>query len=204
MKAMNPVYRQIKEELQKTDTEIESLKARQEELTKQRNVGRQVLGRMPKEQEEWSKLQRDRNVTQKVYDDLLQKLENARVSKNLELADKSTKYRVVDPPLVPRIPVQPNRVILIIAGILFGIAAGVGTAIGLDYVNHSFKDEDTLRKELNLPVLAAVPAVVIESDVLAEKMTDKKVYTAAAAYLSLIGLVLIAEILYRAGIIGKH
>ena len=204
MKAMNPVYRQIKEEMQKTDTEIDSLSARLGELSKQQNVGRQVLGQMPKEQEEWTKLQRDRNVTQKVYDDLLQKLENARVSKNLELADKSTKYRVVDPPLLPRVPVQPNRVLLIFTGLLVGIASGVGTAVGLDYVNHSFKDEDSLRKELNLPVLAAVPSIVIESDVLSEKMMDKKVFTAAAAYLSLIGLVFIAEILYRMGIIGNH
>jgi len=204
MKAMNPVYRQIKEELQKTDTEIESLKARLEELTLQQGASRQVLGRMPKEQEEWSKLQRDRNVTQKVYDDLLQKLENARVSKNLELADKSTKYRVVDPPLLPRVPVQPNRVLLIFAGLFVGIASGVGTAVGMDYLNNSFKDEDSLRKALNLPVLAAVPAVVIEADVLSEQMMDKKVYRAVAAYLSLIGVVLIAEILYRMGILGNH
>jgi polysaccharide biosynthesis transport protein len=204
MKAMNPVYRQIKEELQKTDTELESLKARLDELGSQQNASRQVLGRMPKEQEEWSKLQRDRNVTQKVYDDLLQKLENARVSKNLELADKSTNYRVVDPPLLPRVPVQPNRVLLIFAGLFAGIAFGVGTAVGIDYFNNSFKDEDTLKKALNLPVLAAVPAVVIEADVLNEKMMDKKVFTAAAAYLSLIGAVLIGEILYRMGLVGNH
>jgi hypothetical protein len=77
--------------------------------------------------------------------------------------------------------------------------------VGIDYFNHSFKDEDSLRKELNLPVLAAVPSIVIEADVLAEKMKDKKVFTAAAAYLSLIGIVLLAEILYRMGIImGNH
>jgi succinoglycan biosynthesis transport protein ExoP len=203
-RAMNPVYRQIKEEMQKTETEIESLSARMEELARQQDVGRQVLGRMPREQEEWSRLQRDRNVYQRVYDDLLQKLENARVSKNLELADKSTTYRVVDPPLLPRIPVKPNRIILIIAGLAIGIAAGVGTAVGLDYYDYSFKDEDALREGLNLPVLAAVPSVVTEADVLAEAMLDKKVFTASAAYLSLIGLVLVLEILYRLGITGIH
>jgi len=203
-RAMNPVYRQIKEEMQKTETEIESLSARMDELAKQQDVGRQILGRMPREQEEWSRLQRDRNVYQRVYDDLLQKLENARVSKNLELADKSTTYRVVDPPLLPRIPVKPNRIILIIAGLAIGIAAGVGAAVGLDYYDYSFKDEDTLREGLNLPVLAAVPSVVTEADVLAEAMLDKKVFRASAAYLSLIGLVLMAEILYRLGITGVH
>jgi polysaccharide chain length determinant protein (PEP-CTERM system associated) len=204
MKALNPVYRQIKEEMQRTDTELESLRARMDELAKQQDVGRQILGRMPREQEEWSKLQRDRNVFQRVYDDLLQKLENARVSKNLELADKSTTYRVVDPPLLPRVPVKPNRILLMFLGFVVGIGAGVGTAVGLDYYDYSFKDEDTLREGLNLPVLAAVPSVVTEADVLAETALDKKVFTAAVAYLSLIGLVLMAEILYRLGITGIH
>ncbi len=204
MRAMNPVYRQIKEEMQRTDTEIESLKARINELGKQSDLGRNILGRMPKEQEEWSKLQRDRNVIQRVYDDLLQKLESARVSKNLELADKSTKYRVVDPPVLPRIPVQPNRVILIFVGIVLGIASGAGAVIGIDYYNHSFKDEDTLRKDLNMPVLAAVPSIVIEEEVVAEKVLDKKVFTATAAYIAVIGVVLIADILYRMGVIFKQ
>ncbi len=203
-RALNPVYRQIKEEMQKTETEIESLSARMDELAKQQDVGRHILGQMPREQEEWSRLQRDRNVYQRVYDDLLQKLENARVSKNLELADKSTTYRVVDPPLLPRIPIKPNRILLIIAGLALGIAAGVGVAVGLDYYDYSFKDEDALREGLNLPVLAAVPSVVTEEDVLAEAIMDKKVFTASAAYLSLIGLVLVAEILYRLGITGIH
>jgi hypothetical protein len=159
---------------------------------------------MPKEQEEWSKLQRDRNVFQKIYDDLLQKLENARVSRNLELADKSTTYRVVDPPLLPRIPIKPNRVFLIMAGLVLGIGAGVGAAVVLDYYDDSFKDENTLREGLNLPILAAVPSIVTEADVLAEAMLDKKVFTATVAYLSLIGLVLMAEILYRLGITSIH
>jgi len=197
MRALNPVYRQIKEELQRTDTEIESLRARMNELAKQQSVGQQILGQKPKEQEEWAKLQRDRTVYQKVYDDLMQKLESARVSKNLELADKSTKYSVVDPPLLPRIPVRPDRLLLIIAGLLVGVASGVGSVIVLDYLDHSFKDEDTLQKSLNLPVLAAVPSVVLESDVLAEKLLDRKVVKAAVAYLSLIGVVFMAEVIYR-------
>ena len=91
MKTLNPVYGQIKEELSKTDTEIESLKARLSELTNQQGAERAMLGQMPKEQEEWTKLQRDRSTYQKVYDDLLQKRESARVSKDLENTDKTTE-----------------------------------------------------------------------------------------------------------------
>jgi polysaccharide biosynthesis transport protein len=67
---INPVYQQLKEELGRTDAEIESLKARSSELMRQQQLAKGVLGGMPKEQEEWTKLQRDRNVYQHIYDDL--------------------------------------------------------------------------------------------------------------------------------------
>jgi len=197
MKTLNPVYGQIKEELSKTDTEIDSLKARLSELANQQGSDRAMLGQMPKEQEEWTKLQRDRSTYQKVYDDLLQKRESARVSKDLENTDKTTRFSMVDPPMMPRFPVSPDRIMLILIGIVLGIAAGVGSAIGLDYIDHSFKDEDAVREVLQLPVLATIPSIITEADVQAEAKLDKKIYIAAAAYLGLIGVVFMGELLYR-------
>jgi len=197
MKAANPVYRQIKEELSKTETEIESIRARHEELTKLQNEGRVSLGRMPKEQEEWSKLQRDRSAYQRVYDELIQKRESARLTKNLETEDKTTRLRMVDPPVLPRIPVSPDRVKIILLGLVFGIVAGAGAAIGLDYLDNTFKDEDSVQKGLHVPVLASIPTIITDGDVLAESARDKKVFTAAVAYLSLIGLLLVVEIAFR-------
>jgi len=196
-RALNPVYRQIKEELSRTDTEIESLKARHDEVVKQQNEGRAILGRMPKEQEEWSKLQRDRTVYQRVYDDLLQKLETARVSKNLELADKTTSYRIVDKPLVSRVPIKPNRVVLILLGFVLGAAGGAAVVIGLDQIDNSLKDADAIQEGLGLTVLASVPTVVTEAEIVAEKALDKKVFIAASAYLGVIGVVFAVELLYR-------
>ncbi len=204
-KTLNPIYRQIKEELAKTDTEIESLKARLNELTDQQGEERAILGQVPKVQEDWSKLQRDRSAYQKVYDELLQKRESARVSKDLESTNKTPGFHVVDPPTMPLFPVIPDRIKLILIGIMLGIAAGVGSAIGLDFLDPSFKDEDAVRDVLHLPVLATIPSIVTEADVQAEAKLDKKIYTAAAAYLGLIGIVFMGELLYRyAGITIMH
>ena len=122
----NPVYQQLKEELGKTDAEIESLKARSFELTRQQQLAKGVLGGMPKEQEEWTKLQRDRTVYQHIYDELLKKLETARVSKDLEITDKGTRFKVVDAAVLPVFPIRPDPVLLILVGILLGIVSGAG------------------------------------------------------------------------------
>jgi polysaccharide chain length determinant protein (PEP-CTERM system associated) len=195
--AMNPIFQQLKEDLAKTDAEVESLKARTSELSKQQQESQRIFGRMPKEQEEWTKLQRDRNVYQQIYDQLLQKLENAKVSKELEFADKGERFKIIDYAMIPLFPVKPDRVKMIFLGILLGIVSGIGTALGLEYLDHSFKDEDSIESSIQLPVLAAIPRIVTEADELAAKRLDLKVFVASGAYLFVVCLVLIKELLSR-------
>jgi len=195
--AINPIYQQLKEELAKTSSEAEALRARLAELSRQQQEAQNLLGRMPKEQEEWSRLQRDRNVYQKIYDDLLQKLESARVSKDLERTDKTDTFKVVDPAVLPLHPSKPNRVRMIVMGIVLGIASGVGAAYGLEHITRSFKDEASLERDLGFPVLASIPAIVTEADELTERGRDRKILIATSAYLFVIALVLMGEVLHR-------
>lgn len=195
--AINPVYQNLKETKAQVDSEIESLKARISELSRQQGEIKAILGRIPKEQEEWTKLQRDRNVHQQIYDQLLQKLENARVSKNIEFTEKGETFRVVDPAKVPLTPFKPNRVKMILLGIFLGIASGIGAVLGLEYFDHSFKDVETIEAILELPVLSTIPKIVTEDDELSAKRLDKKVLIASGAYLSIIGAVFIVEFLAR-------
>lgn len=197
IRSLNPAYRQVKDELSRTDVEIASLRARMEELHRQQHEGRLMLGRMPKELEELAKLQRERAAYQRVYDELVQKRESARVSKNLEMADKAPMVRMVNPPIKPTLPVSPDRVKIILFGFFAGIAAGVGAALLLDYFDHSYKDEETLQQGLQLPVLASVPAVIHEADMLAVAAFDKKIYIVAATYVAVIALLLVVEFLQR-------
>ena len=177
--------------------ELESWRTRSSAFARQQQLAKGVMGGKPKEQEEWTRLQRDRNVFQHIYDDLLKKLEAARVSKDIELTDNSTKFKVIAPATLPVFPVSPDPVKFILFGIFFGIVSGAGVVIGIDYLNDSFKDEDFIEKSLNIPVLVAIPSVVVESDVIAMKQLDKKVIIATSAYLSLILLLLFIEFLQR-------
>ncbi len=194
---MNPIYQQIRQELTNTEAEIESLKGRISELSKQKHASENILGRMPREQEEWTKLQRDRNVYQRIYDDLLQKLEHARVSKDLEVTGKAEIFKIVDPAIVPRLPSKPDRVLIILMGLFLGVASGVGAAFGLDYLSQSFKDEASVESKLRLSVLATIPRILTEGDELSAKKLDRKVFSAAAAYLFIIGIVFAREFLSR-------
>jgi len=195
--AMNPVYQQLKEDLSKTDTEIESLRARMDEIAKQQQEGQAILRTMPKEQEEWTNLQRDRTVYQGLYDNLLAKLESARLSRDLEQGEKNATFRVIDPPIRPNVPIKPNRVQLILFGLIAGLASGIGAAVGLDLINPYFKSEKEIESGLKLPLLATVYEIVTEADVQATHALDRRVYKATAIYLAIIGILLIEEFMFR-------
>jgi hypothetical protein len=160
---------------------------------------------MPKENEEWTKLQRDRGVYQKIYDELLQKLENARVSKDSELTDKTESLRVVDPAVLPVFPAKPNMVMLILAGLAAGIGGGIVLVIWLESTHNTFKDDDTIEAVLKLPVLASIQNMgITEAEATAIKRKDKKIFIASASYLCIILLVLANEIMLRLGITLIH
>jgi succinoglycan biosynthesis transport protein ExoP len=195
--ALNPIYQQLKEEYAKTDAEIESLRARSAELARQRQEAQSILGRMPKEQEEWTKLQRDRNVYQKIYDELLQKLESARVTKDLGENTKYGAFRIVDPAITPPLPIKPNRVRMILMGIVLGLAAGIGSVFGLEYLDRSFRDETSIENVLKLSVLSTIPKIMTEDDEHSVRARDKKIFTLAGAYLVVILIVFAAEFLHR-------
>ncbi len=193
----NPVYQQLKQEMADADTEAESAKVRLDEISRRQKAAQGMLRHVPVEQEGWEKLQRDRNVYQKIYDDLMLKEESASVSKDLELADKAGNFRVVDPAVTPYLPSKPNTVLMIALGFVLGIAAGIGAVVGMDHFTHSFKDENSIERKFGLPVLATVPTVTTEADKVAARKLDIKVFAVAGAYLLFILLVLANEFLYR-------
>jgi polysaccharide biosynthesis transport protein len=195
--SINPIYQQLREDLSKTDMEVESLRTRVGEVSRQQHDLEKRLGQMPREQEEWSKLQRDKNVSQRIYDELLQKLENAKVSKDLEVTNKAGAFRVIDPAVLPLLPVKPNRVMMILLGLLIGSLSGFGVVLGLEHIKPSFKNESSIETLLKVPVLATIPQIITEEDKLSARKQDRRVFIASAAYLFIIGLVLTREFLYR-------
>ena len=195
--SLNPVYQQLKVELARTDSEIKSARTRLAGISGQVNAANRTLGSLPSEQDELAVLQKDRDAKQKIYDDVAQQLESAKVSKDLQMSDDSSMLRVVDPAVMPLIPEKPDRVMLIAAGLLLGLCSGVGAAIGLDYLNSPFRDEESVEKGLRVPVLISIPRMATEEDRRITRKKDLKIFGAAGAYVLLVCALLVREFLMR-------
>ncbi len=65
--------------------------------------------------------------------------------------------RIVDPAIVPTIPVRPRKLINLLVGLLSGALLGVLVAFGVEFVDQSVKNSEEMDTKLGLPFLGFVP-----------------------------------------------
>jgi polysaccharide chain length determinant protein (PEP-CTERM system associated) len=151
----NPVYEQLKVRLVDADAEVGSLE-------RQRASQAEILTRLEQSQREqpgllaeYQNMDRDYNVLQKNYEELLGRLQAANIAQAADTQADKVKLQIVDPPQTPRLPVAPNRILLISGVLVAGIGGGLAFAFLLSQLDQSFATVNQLR-ELGLPVVGGI------------------------------------------------
>ena len=106
-------------------------------------------------------LQREVDTNRTLYDGLLQRYKEIGVSgavgtNNISIVDKAAL------PIIPRSPkLSLNLALALAAGLLIGILA----ALGLDYLDDSFKSPEDVEREVGLTVIGVVPKPKKDQDI---------------------------------------
>jgi hypothetical protein len=82
----------------------------------------------------------------------------------LETEQKGERFTMVEAPRLPAKPYKPNRLAIVVVGLVLGIMAGVGLNLGLGYVDDRIYSSDLLSHVTGLPVLVGVPMIVTAKD----------------------------------------
>jgi polysaccharide chain length determinant protein (PEP-CTERM system associated) len=146
------------QEVARIEAELNALKVTENGLMHTIKTNQALLRKIPTSKAGLEQLEADRRHQKELYDQLLARQGQSEVSKQIEIQDKTTTYRIVEPAVLPAVPVSPNRLRIMMIGIFAGIAGGLGILIGFDYLNSSIKSVDTI-KALGLQVLAIVPRI---------------------------------------------
>lgn len=136
--------------------EIESLKAQETALKKVIGDYDRVLGDLPDKELNLAQLERDRNVAQKIYTNLLEKLEETKITE----AEKIPSIRILDEARVPEAPILPRKAFNLALGVLISLVVGLGAAWILDSLTGA--SPGSVRDLENLTgwsVLASVPRI---------------------------------------------
>jgi capsular exopolysaccharide synthesis family protein len=100
-------------------------------------------------------MERDSKSNRQVYDALLQRDKELRVSSN----SRSNNVRIIDRAEVPRGPITPGGRRTWLMSVVIGLVMAVGVALGLDYMNDTIKTPEDVARRLKLPFLGLVPSV---------------------------------------------
>jgi len=181
-------------EEEKIRMEISMLKQNELNLRRYITSKRGLLQSIPAAKSSLEEMEREKESQKILYNQLMTRHGQSEVSKQMEVQDKTTNFRIVDPAVIPVKPSSPNRVVIILLGILAGLAGSLAILVLLDYLDSTVRNLDTL-KSLGVPVLAVVPKIQNPADLKAARITDIRFFTVAAAYFSIILAVLSIEVI---------
>jgi len=161
----NPAYINLSAQLAGTRTEIDSLKNQIRELNVAANEFRRRISATPQVEEGYNALIAERNNTQAKYDDLMRKHMEARVAQGLEKQQKGERFTLIDPARLPEKPVKPNRLAIMLIGLILGIGAGIGIAAIREFSDDSIHSIDQLENATEFQVLAGIPNILTAKDI---------------------------------------
>lgn len=170
-KERNPIYMALIEQKERMLIKLRNLKSRQnslEEIVAQQEVRIQNI---PKTEQRLAELTRDVEVNTEMYDQLLARMEQAKISQQLEATDRGARFEVLDPARLPQVPVGPSIPKFIFIGLFLGLASGGGMLYLGELLDHSFRGVSDATQYLDLPILGTIPAIVTQRDLARETRT---------------------------------
>jgi len=138
---------------------IASLGVRMNEYQKRARILKERISTLPEVEAELVSLSRDYDITKSKYEQLVGRLESARLSESVDETGDSVKFRVIDPPWVPAMPSGPNRFLLLTMALGAAIGLGLGLAVLIGFLRPVVSDMYGLAKITDLSIYGAVTSI---------------------------------------------
>jgi len=155
----NPAYIQIQANRESAQTERASLMAQQEQIRARLAELEQRSAATPMIERDYTALMSDLESAQKKHAELQQKQMEAQLGENLETERKGERFTLIEPPVEPQKPVRPNRVLIVVLGVLLAFGAAIGIMLLLEALDTRIRGREDIIALLQVPPLAVIPWV---------------------------------------------
>jgi uncharacterized protein involved in exopolysaccharide biosynthesis len=193
--ADNPAYIQIHAQREATSSQIRSLRQKREELQGTLTALERHLAATPGVERDYNAMLRDLDSAQIQYRQVREKQMLAQTAENLEIERKGERFTLIEPPFPPEEPTSPNRPLILIFGLMFALAAGLGTAALLESTDGSIRGRQDLEALLTAPPLASIPLMLTAADRARSRKFRMRVLMGGAA--SFVLALILIHTLYR-------
>jgi len=141
------------------DDELKRLKDGETVLRQQIAALQQRFDSTPGVQEGYLQLQRDYSSAKENYDVAARRLDEARLSESIETGHQGENFRILDAAVPPEGPSAPDRLRLVLMGLLLALAAMAAVIVVAEQFDRSFHSVDEVREFTAVPVLATIPQI---------------------------------------------
>jgi polysaccharide chain length determinant protein (PEP-CTERM system associated) len=153
----NPVYQQLRREQSQNQSQIDALAARLAELQRQlqTEVGRGK--RIHSDDARLAELTRDYQINRDIYQDLLRRRENARVSMNMDRERQGLTFKIQEPASLPLAPTGFRFWHFVVAGLLLGVLLPLGFLAARLQFDPRVRVGSEIAAAHKVPIVAVVP-----------------------------------------------
>lgn len=177
----NPYVQSLMEQLDQVTVDAKTTTEEIHNLGRQIAVYQRRLDNTPKREQELTLITRDYETTRELFRSLLAKRGEAEIAADLEQRQKGENFRIIDPAALPERPTGPNRLRLLLVGIVLGIAASGIAVIVAEQVDTSYRSVEELRASVPAPVLSTIPRITTERDRL-RNLRQRRLAAVAVAF----------------------
>ena len=161
---------QLQLQVKEIDLNVKKLRADQEKIKVEVSRYEKWIEAAPVREAEWNALTRDYNELRRHYDYLVAQNLQAESVELLERKQKGSKFKIIDPARLPDKPFKPDFKKMLLLALALGGGLGVGITLGLDFLDTSFKDIDSVESVLGVSVISSVPYLETEKEQRKERL----------------------------------
>lgn len=164
IKPDNPEYMRVSSELNAVRGELAALRSNTARARAQILDYERRLSSTPGVEREFVQLTREREILQQQFGEIQSKLRNAQMSENLEAEAKGERYTLIRKASVPFKPDSPNRLGIIMLGVVLGGALSVGMAAFRESTDPTVRATYDVYDVSSLPLIGAIPSIANPAD----------------------------------------
>ena len=181
----NPAYINLQAQLNSATSSLEALRKSRGDIKRRLEDYAKRLERSPEIEPEYLVLTRDRDTSGQKYQEIRSRLLEAKVSEGLEVQRKGERFSLIDPPSLPEKPYKPNRMAIVLLGVILAIGGGIGSGAVAESLDHSIRSPEQLVVLTQHFPLAVIPFMPNEQDLSWAKMRRRIIKTAGIGALAM-------------------
>ena len=160
----NPAYINLQAQLNSSTSSLEALRKTRVDVKRRLHGYATRLERAPEIEPEYLVLTRDRDTSGQKYQEIRSRLLEAKVSEGLEVQRKGERFSLIDPPSLPEKPFKPNRLAIVLLGVMLAVGSSISSAALVESLDRSIRTPEQLVSLTQQFPLAVVPFMPNEED----------------------------------------